>query len=460
MTLKNLQLLGNYLDLLLDMLCVVDADGHFVYVSSSCQQVLGYQPHELIGQPMLQFVWPDDLAKTLAGAREVMAGGQLVHFENRYLHKNGQPVWLSWSARWSAADQVRVAIARDVSELRRAASQQQAMLAIAQLCAQDCSPEQLYQQLAQQLQAVLALDQFVVLQQAAPGSQWRCCYQWQAGANATADSNRLATPVARPDYRAIAAIWLEWFAPSATALTQTLCCKRLPDGWLGCQLSADESHVMLLLLRVLPASAEEQPPQGVIPEFLLYSLQQLNTALQRYHLLQKLQQQALYDQLTGLANRNLLTDRLEQACQRYQRSHGHFALLFIDLDNFKVINDKLGHQAGDLVLQLVARRLSQLVRRTDTVARFGGDEFVILLEPLEQLVAARQIADKICQLLAVPVELAGQSWQLSGSIGLALFPLHGNSSKQLMMTADSAMYQAKYGGGNQVCLVAGNPATP
>lgn len=452
MTLKNLQLLGNYLDLLLDMLCVVDADGHFVYVSSSCQQVLGYQPHELIGQPMLQFVWPDDLAKTLAGAREVMAGGQLVHFENRYRHKNGQAVWLSWSARWSASDQVRVAIARDVSELRRSANQQQAMLAIAQLCAQDCSPDQLYQQLARQLQTVLALDQFVVLQQAAHGAQWRCCYQWQSDSKVTTDSNTFAAQqVELPDHRAIAA-WLERFPPSAATLTQTLCCEHLADGWLGCLLPTDDSHV-LLLLRMLPASAELAPPDGVIPEFLLYSLQQLNTALQRYHLLQKLQQQALYDQLTGLANRNLLTDRLEQACQRHQRSQGNFALLFIDLDNFKIINDKLGHQAGDQVLQLVAHRLSQQVRRTDTVARFGGDEFVILLEPLEQLAAARQIADKICQLLAVPVELAGQFWQLSGSIGLALFPLHGDSSKQLMMTADSAMYQAKYGGGNQVCLL-------
>lgn len=436
MSLQKVEMLGSYVDLLLDMLCVVDAAGVFCYVSNSVEQVLGYQAAELIGRPFTDFVWPDDLAKTLAGAAQVMKGEQLSHFENRYRHKAGYPVYLSWSARWSAKEQVRVALARDVTALHQTALRQQAMLAIAQLCLSGAEPESLYPALGNTLANAMPLRQLLLVQQDLQSARWLCRFQQQFNAEG-------ATPI---DLQQLA---LDW--PNMAAG----CCLDLANGWIACLVSRQPSCEVVVLLQTAVGWRQSVATLAAPElELLQYAARQLAAAIERSSLLALLRQQALYDSLTGLANRNLLTDRLEQACQRGERDGHRFALLFLDLDNFKTINDHLGHQAGDLVLQTVAQRLRQVLRRTDTVARFGGDEFVVLLEPIEQLAPAQQIAEKIRQVLALPVELNGQPWALSASIGLALYPQHGQQSAQLMMVADSVMYQAKYAGGDQVALAA------
>ncbi len=172
---------------------------------------------------------------------------------------------------------------------------------------------------------------------------------------------------------------------------------------------------------------------------------------------QKLKQMALHDALTGLANRHLFFDRLELAIHETERSGNKFALLFLDLDKFKPINDTLGHDIGDLVLKNVATRLQNLIRAGDTVARMGGDEFTVILTALHSVQDVEKIAAKIIQRLAVPFTFGNISCSLGASIGITLFPDHGTIAEQLITGADKAMYLAKAQGRNTYCLYEEQP---
>ncbi|HJV85495.1 MAG TPA: EAL domain-containing protein [Noviherbaspirillum sp.] len=156
--------------------------------------------------------------------------------------------------------------------------------------------------------------------------------------------------------------------------------------------------------------------------------------------------QSFHDALTGLPNRLLLEDRMKQATAHSGRQHETVAVLFIDLDRFKDINDTLGHAAGDRLLQEVAERLGRCVREEDTVARLSGDEFVVLLAGLHDVQDAAVVADKIVTTVAEPCQIAGRELRVSPSIGIAVFPNDGQNMDQLLRNADTAMYHAKQEG--------------
>ena len=160
----------------------------------------------------------------------------------------------------------------------------------------------------------------------------------------------------------------------------------------------------------------------------------------------EIQQLAFHDALTGLPNRRLLKERLTQALAQAQRHQRQLALMYLDLDHFKEVNDTLGHDGGDELLQAVAARLIQSVRATDTVARLGGDEFVVLLPEVADHAAAMQVAQHILDTLRAPMQLKGQTWQVGVSVGVALFPEAGVDAGALQQAADQAMYVAKQNG--------------
>lgn len=161
---------------------------------------------------------------------------------------------------------------------------------------------------------------------------------------------------------------------------------------------------------------------------------------------------AFFDLLTGLPNRRLLEDRLELAVAQAQRSGQQMSLLFIDLDEFKPVNDQLGHDVGDWLLQAAAVRMQHEVRQSDTVARVGGDEFVVLLPHVLSAHNALNVAEKIRSALEVPFFTGNNIINISCSIGVALSPEHGSSANELMRLGDKAMYQAKNSGRNKVML--------
>lgn len=278
--------ISQYLDVLLEAICVVNKEGVFVYVSSGCERIFGYTSDELVGQAMISLVHPDDRERTLQTAKEIMDGDCKIDFENRYIRKDGSVVDILWSAQWSATDRVRVAVARDVTHTK-----------------------------------------------------------------------------------------------------QTL---------------------------------------------------------------ERLQRIAFFDPLTALPNRQLFKDRLQMAMSRVRREHKQLAVLFIDLDKFKQVNDVFGHLVGDTLLIDVAHRIQQQVRETDTVARFGGDEFVLLLDSIDNAQQAQAIATKITLALRQPFSVEQQRVAMPASVGVAIYPLHGDTADKLLHYADSAMYRAKKAGGNQV----------
>lgn len=152
---------------------------------------------------------------------------------------------------------------------------------------------------------------------------------------------------------------------------------------------------------------------------------------------------ASHDTLTELANRFQFDNCLTLATQRSKQSQKPFALLAIDLDNFKPINDEFGHDAGDIVLKEIARRLKNSIRNSDTVARLGGDEFAIILEGLSSVTDVEKIAKHLSMQLKQPIEQLKSRPILGGSIGIALYPIHSNNKELLLKYADTAMYQAK-----------------
>ena len=156
---------------------------------------------------------------------------------------------------------------------------------------------------------------------------------------------------------------------------------------------------------------------------------------------------AHFDSLTGLPNRALLFDRLTHAINQSRRYNHELAVLFIDLDRFKFINDTMGHEAGDTVLKTVASRIRECLRESDTVARLGGDEFIALVTNLEQSVSAATVADKIVESVSQPIMIGGNAASVSASIGIALFPDDAEDADELMRLSDAAMYQSKQTGG-------------
>ena len=158
--------------------------------------------------------------------------------------------------------------------------------------------------------------------------------------------------------------------------------------------------------------------------------------------------QATHDALTGLPNRNLLADRVEQAIALARRNEQHVAVLFLDIDGFKYINDSFGHAFGDALLRSVAARLEVVVRESDAVARLGGDEFVILLPDLADAEGAVRVASKVLEAISVPMPQDGREVHLSASIGISVFPQDADTCDGLLQYADVAMYRAKANGRN------------
>ena len=173
--------------------------------------------------------------------------------------------------------------------------------------------------------------------------------------------------------------------------------------------------------------------------------------------------QAHHDPLTGLPNRLLFLDRIASAFERARRHSTRFALLYVDIDGFKPVNDVHGHAAGDVLLQQIARRLGEGLRRSDTVARLGGDEFAVLLDEVHGGDDAMHLGKAICQRLAQPFALelpAGPiEVRVGASVGAAVQPDHASTLDALLDAADSAMYRAKRTGRNQ-CLLATPAAAP
>jgi diguanylate cyclase (GGDEF)-like protein/PAS domain S-box-containing protein len=182
---------------------------------------------------------------------------------------------------------------------------------------------------------------------------------------------------------------------------------------------------------------------------ILLAIEDITT---RKEMEQEIKRLAYHDPLTSLPNRMLLTDRLNMAKILSDRNRKKVALMMLDLDKFKEINDTLGHHIGDLLLQVVAEKLTGILRREDTVARFGGDEFVLVLPEQKDVQTVLKVARKIIDAFRNAVVIEGHALIITSSIGISIYPDHGENIDTILKNADSAMYRAKQAGRNQYRL--------
>lgn len=448
---ETLQLeLSKVHDLLLDVVCVVDADGRFVALSAACEQVFGYQPAELIGTPMLDLVHPDDRDRTLQAASGVMGGNPLRNFENRYVRKDGRVIDIMWTARWSEGDRLRLAVAREVTARKRDETMQAARYAIAQVAHEDDDLSALLGQIHRIVDGMLPADCFVVtLREPTSGA---ISIAYAAGDHVavhTAACTALATEVMRtsttlllqPESRA------QWPQAAQVGIAPG------EDDWLAVPLLAGQRNVGALVTRKHASGLRYGEEQAGLLQFVSAHIAH---AIERQQANSRLRYLAQYDLLTGLPNRVLFDDRLQVALSQAARERTALALLYIDLDDFKPVNDSFGHETGDQLLQEAARRILHCVRESDTVSRIGGDEFLVLLRAIHAPQNATTVAENIRDELVRPFALAGRSLRIKSSVGIAVYPEHGTDRQQLVRNADSAMYAAKNRGGN-CCLLFSAP---
>ena len=443
--------LAHVMDLLLDAICVVDADGRIVFASAACERIFGYTPEEMIGRLMIDMVFPDDVPKTMQAAAEIEAGMPKTHFENRYVRKDGRVVHLMWSARWSDADQMRISVARDVTELKRAESMEDALHAISEAAHAAEDLLALFRRIHEIIGSLLpAINFFVAL------------YDRK--------SDELTFPYFVDQYDDPPAPRLLGSSPTLSAVVirsgQALLVTPESRGpvthldnivgrdsidWLGVPLISQKGVIGALVVQSYSGDVRYTEKDKVLLQFVST---QVAAAIERKQTETLLLHMARHDVLTDLPNRQLLDDRLQTALSIARRNKGRLAVLYIDLDKFKLVNDTLGHLTGDLLLIEVAQRITNCLRESDTVGRMGGDEFLVLLNDILSPDDALIVAEKIRAALNRPFYVAGHKLQIGSSIGIATYPEHGDEKQQLIRHADEAMYGAKKSGGNRLLTAA------
>jgi diguanylate cyclase (GGDEF)-like protein len=226
--------------------------------------------------------------------------------------------------------------------------------------------------------------------------------------------------------------------------------------WLGVPLKLEDRVIGALAIQSYHGDVRYSDQDK---ELLQFVSSQVAAAIERKRTADHIAHLAWHDVLTGLPNRALLRERLQQTILLAKRQQRRFAYICVDLDKFKPINDQFGHAAGDALLVQVAARMRECVRETDTVARVGGDEFIVLLQDIERFENTLFLANKICDQLHLPFNIEGQLHHVSASLGVALYPEHALEAEQLAACADSALYTAKNAGGNGICVSAAGAQT-
>jgi diguanylate cyclase (GGDEF)-like protein/PAS domain S-box-containing protein len=394
-------------------MALVGTDGRFLRVNRSLCEILGYPERELLGKTFQEITHPDDLEADVEHLRRLLAGeARTYQTEKRYLHKDGHVVWalLGVSVVHGEEDEPLYFVSQiqDVSERKK----------VERVITES---EERFRSLVQYSSDIITiLEADGTVRYVSPAVERVTGYrpEEQVGTNAFGsvhpdDKERALATFAAVLKRSGLHPALEFRVPHKDGSWRYL------------------EHVVNNLL-------DDPAVRGVV----------VNSwdVTERKALVEQLSYQAFHDLLTGLPNRALFMDRLERALTRAHRRGTKVAVLFTDLDNFKVINDSLGHKAGDQLLVAVAKRLKTCLRPEDTAARLGGDEFTILIEDISSVGEVVQIAERIAEILQPPFTLEEQEVFATVSTGIALNSPTQEQPADLLRHADLAMYRAKHRG--------------
>jgi diguanylate cyclase (GGDEF)-like protein/PAS domain S-box-containing protein len=379
------------LEALPDAVVAADRIGRIVFVNTLAESLFGYSRQELIGQSV-QILWPERL-------RERYTQNMELYFATEHPLRFSTEAWgvkregsefvgeMSWGIVETSAGPLLLAIGRDITERRGAEARLRAVAAMGERALAGADP------------AELAAEAIELM--------------------------RTTLPIAGAEVRLLGGVTLASYGPTEGERI------RLPIG------AGDE----LFVIPERPLSDEQISLVRALANILATALARLRDELRLRH-------EAVHDPLTGLANRTLLRDRLEQALARSEREGGATGVLFVDVDNFKQVNDAYGHARGDELLVELARRLSTAVRPADTVARFGGDEFVVVCEDVTEE-SALVLGQRLQEAIRVPLTSGGLPHGLSASVGVAL---GRRDPDALLANADAAVYRAKARGRGRVEL--------
>ncbi|WP_198651860.1 diguanylate cyclase [Salinicola sp. RZ23] len=430
-----------YADLLLDAICVVSAEGRFVSVSAACERIFGYTPEELVGMRMLDLVHEEDRERTRAAAERVMRGGIETHFENRYRRKDGGIAHIMWTARWSAADGVRIGVARDVTALKQAEQRQAAVYAISEAAHLSADLTDLAARIHAIINTLMPAENFTVALHDVERDELSYLYHVDEraapGASPPMSADTLCGQVIRHGRELLLPAQTEALTAGAA---RELLNRDAAHSWLGVPLKSADRTIGALVVKSYDNRQSYDEDDRELLQFVSIQVAQ---AIVRKRLFQRLEYMARYDGLTGLANREAFHERLRAALVSPGPTPNRLALLYLDLDGFKRINDTHGHALGDTLLELAARRLCHAVRESSLVARLGGDEFAVLLQNLHAPAEADSVAANLRHALRQPFDVSGQRLQVGVSIGVAVYPRDGTSAEALLRRADQAMYAEK-----------------
>lgn len=432
----------NLVDLLLDAVCVVDAQGRYLFVSPAYERIFGYAAHEVQGRPMIELVHPADRERTLEAARGIMAGNAQFHFENRYVRKDGRIAHIRWTARWLPEPGVRVAVAHDISERKRHEAVQAVLYAISEAAHTAPGLHALCVQIRDVIASLVPAEGFTVALYDAAAQTLSFPPGLEPGGLAEGPLPLARAPAYAQVLRSGEAFrWTPeggqpqpWPAAPEGAVPTSRSC------WVGVPLPGARGPAGVLGLWLhKPSDLEIESDL----ELLQYIATQVAAAVERKRMHQRLEHMAQHDLLTGLPNRAHLHERLQAALNRAQAAAERVAVLFLDLNDFKRVNDTLGHGAGDQLLRDVALRLRAAVPERHLLARLGGDEFVVVIEHGASPEECAELLMRLGRAFALPFTLAGVALQMQPSLGLASYPDHAQDADGLLTQADAAMYLHK-----------------
>ena len=418
-------------DTMADALIVCDADGHIRVVNHAVASTFGYEPRELLGRSIEVLVNPDATLANSDKLHQALRRGTLRDQERVFLTKDGRAVEVSLSIsqlRDRGLVAGSVVIARDIRERKRAeASIKENVVLLESALEALSSSESRYRMLFERNSAGVfrnTLDGKIV------DCNDACARIFGFASREEAMQSNAFDFYADPHEREAILALLK----NVSTLTNMELRLKRQDGapvWV------------LVNISLLPAKGEEPAVlEGTLIDITDRKLAEEKIEFHAYH-----------DILTKLPNRKLFTDRLTLALFHAKRNNKPLAVMFIDLDHFKVINDTLGHTAGDELLLTMADRISKSVREGDTVSRMGGDEFTLLLPDLHEPEDAAKVAENILSRIEQPMSIGNRELFVTASIGIALYPEDGHDPETLLKNADSALYLAKESGRNnyQLC---------
>ncbi|MEM0909536.1 MAG: EAL domain-containing protein [Pseudomonadota bacterium] len=395
--------------------CIADSSGYFSLINPYWTDVLGWSIEELKSKPFLEFVHPDDKQATADQANNQFNLEESVEsFVNRYRTKHGDYRWLEWYAMAPQNGYI-YAVASDITDKRE-----------------------------RELELNQANDRLKELVQYFPGA----FFQYVIQEDATHKIKYVS-----PGSKDIWGLSPEQIGEDPSCIWDLV----LPEDIEPLQASVTESLSSLTQwdqeYRIRLPSGEVRwlrgigKPRRMESGGTFWNSMVMDTTQLREQ--QKIiERMAYHDALTGLPNRSLFSDRVRQQILTCQRTNKSFALLFLDVDNFKSINDSLGHSVGDITLKKMTKRLQGTIRNTDTIARISGDEFAIILTSLSSPQWAGDIAKKIHDKFNTPIKADTYDVNVSFSIGISIYPRDGATGDALLKTADVAMYSAKRLGKN------------